>query len=352
MGRKRTWRDALTLSSADFYAMADLAIARRIGSALWFGGALIAAILLPFAPPDNSSAGAAGWVIAAAIVIFALAYSVRLLRFPAGVGANEILALNYVAVALIAILMWLNGDDAPYAELLLLSTLYTAAVHPPRRTLAFLGAILLALGSPLLYGAEGSVSEELSRLLIWGGLATAATAYTARVRLQRADLLEEGSEARSEARADPLTSLGNRRAFDEALAAAGVRASRSGHALSVIIADLDSFKAINDEYGLPEGDRCLRDVAEVLRETVREPDSCFRWGGDEFVVVVDVDRRGADRLAARLAEAVSGRCRRPDGDPIQLHVGTAELDSRGAADPAALLAAASMALKPDPAEPG
>ncbi len=96
---------------------------------------------------------------------------------------------------------------------------------------------------------------------------------------------------------DPLTGLGNRRAFDEALAAATLRSSRTHTDLSVIVADLDSFKAINDAYGLPAGDRCLREVARAIDDAVRQPDSSFRWGGDEFVVVADVDQAGAQGLA-------------------------------------------------------
>lgn len=293
----------------------------------------------------------AGWLIAGAIVAFACAYAARLQRWSGAVSANEILGLNYVGIALTATLMWLNGESSPYTELLLLATLYTAAVHPPRRTLPFLGVVALALASPLIYGAGDPLADGLARFLIWGGLALVATTYTARVRLQRASLVEMGKEARSQARLDPLTTLGNRRAFDEALAAGIARSGRTGSPLSVILADLDSFKAINDDFGLPAGDRCLCEVAAVLRDAVRTPDSCYRWGGDEFVVVADVDRSGADLLAARLTDAVAERCRRPEGTPVLLHTGTAELGRQGA-DAAELLTMASRALKPADASPG
>lgn len=328
--------------------MVDFGLAKRIGGALWLGGATIAAILLPLAPPDSSQLGDAGWIVAAAIVLLAYAVAARFLLFPQGVSPNEILALSYVGVGSITILMWLYGAFAPYTELLLLPLLYTAAVHPPRRVLVFIVVTGLALASPLLYAEEQTLGEELARFLLWSGFAIAATVYTAKVRLERHDLLTAGDAARSEARVDPLTGLGNRRAFDEALAAATLRSSRTRTDLSVIVADLDSFKAINDTYGLPAGDDCLRDVARVIDDTVRRPDSCFRWGGDEFVVVADVDRPGADQLAERLSREVSERCRRPDGKPVTLHVGTAELGQQGS-DPASLLGAASKALKP-PAE--
>lgn len=347
MSRKgtTTWRDAFGVNAKDFYAMADLDIARKIGGGLWFGGFLVAAVLLPLAPPDNTSLGDAGWVVAAAIIVGTLAYAARLLRWGADVGPDELLGMNYVAVVLISILVWLDGAHAPYTELLLLPVIYTAVLHPPLRTIAFLVFVGAALALPLLYAEDQSLADQLARFLIWGGLATAGAFFIAYVRMQRAGLREAGEQARSEARADPLTGLGNRRAFNEALDAATLRTGRTNTALSVILADVDSFKEINDGFGLPAGDRCLREVAAVLRKTVRQPDALFRWGGDEFAVVADVDRAGAERLGTRLGAAVSAACRRPDGQPVRLHIGTAELDHDGA-DAADLLMTASRELKP------
>ncbi len=338
------WRQVIGVRSADFYAMSDLDLAKRIGGGLWLAGGTIALLMFPLAPLDESALGAWGWLVGALIVLFAYGIGIRMLRFGDAISMNEILALNYIAVVVIAVLMWLHGAFAPYTELLALPLLYTAAAHPPRRTLVFIVFTGLALASPLLYDPEQTVSVQLARFLLWSGLAIAASVYTAKVRIERQGLLALSDEARSEARLDPLTGLGNRRAFDETLSVAASRSSRTQADLSVIVADLDSFKAINDRYGLPAGDRCLRDVARTIDETVRRPDSCFRWGGDEFVVVADVDRAGAARLAERLSRAVSARCQRPDGTPVTLHVGTAQL-GESSSDPASLLAAASAALK-------
>jgi len=339
------WRRILGVDDADFYAMADMGTAKRIGGGLWLGGATVALLLLPLAPLGDSSAGGWGWLMGAAVILFSYAIAARFILFSAEVSPNEILTLNYLAIGLISVLMWLYGAFAPYTELLILPLLYTAAVHPPRRVIFFVAVTGLALALPLLYAEEQTFAEELARFLLWSGFALAATIYTAKVRIERQDLMAINVEARSEARLDPLTGLGNRRAFDEALAAAAIRSSRTHTDLSVIVADLDSFKAINDGYGLPAGDKCLRDVARVIDDAVRRPDSCFRWGGDEFVVVADVNREGAEKLAERVSAEVVDRCRRPDGAPVTLHVGTAELGEQGS-DPSALLAAASAALKP------
>ncbi len=339
-----SWRQIFGIQTDDFYAMGDWGLARKIGGALWLGGATIALLLFPLAPLDDASIGDSGWIVGGAMIVFAYGVALGLLRSGSRIGPGGILALNYVAVGVIVILMWLHGGFAPYTELLAMPLVYTAAVHPPRRTLVFVLVTGLALLSPLLYAPEQTFAEELARFLLWSGLAMAATVYTAKVRVDRQGLLALSDEARIEARLDPLTGLGHRRAFNEALSAATLRSSRTHTDLRVIIADLDSFKAINDHHGLPAGDRCLRDVAQVIDHTVRQPDSCFRWGGDEFVVVADVDREGAAKLSERLKSAVRDGCRRPDGEPVTLHIGAAQLGDDGA-DPAALLAEASAALK-------
>lgn len=335
----------MSVRSAEFYRLADMELAKQLGALLWVMGAFVVAVLLPLAPPDESSIGDAGWVVAAAMIVGSLAFAVRLLRSPAAISPLELILQSVVAVSMVGLLMWLADEPSTYSEILLFSAIYVAAVHPPRRVLAFVAILAVVLATPLLYEpAESILAEQVARFLIWSGLTVVAAAFTARVRWQRAGLRRQGDEARTEARADPLTGLGNRRAFDEALAAATERATRSESALSTIIIDLDSFKAINDTHGLVVGDRCLRAVADAIVDVVRRPDSAFRWGGDEFAVLADVDREGAETLAERLATEVSARCRLPTGEPIRVHTGAAQLGPDGV-DGDSLLTAASGALK-------
>jgi len=92
------------------------------------------------------------------------------------------------------------------------------------------------------------------------------------------------------------------------------------------VADLDGFKHINDAFGHVKGDECLRQAAEALADEVRRPDTCFRWGGDEFALILpDTDRAGAELLAARLSSAVSGSCVAPDGSSVGVTTGFSEL---------------------------
>lgn len=86
---------------------------------------------------------------------------------------------------------------------------------------------------------------------------------------------------------DGLTGLGNRRYFDEQLKRAMHNANRHHAQVGLVLGDLDKFKAINDTYGHSVGDQVLIQFANILRTCVRDSDSVFRFGGDEFAVIVE-----------------------------------------------------------------
>jgi diguanylate cyclase (GGDEF)-like protein len=163
------------------------------------------------------------------------------------------------------------------------------------------------------------------------------------VRAQR--LNARAGEAREHelARADPLTGLGNRRAFDEALEHEIARSRRAGSTVSVLLLDVDRLKAVNDRWGHVEGDRCLVDVARAIAGAVRAGDRCFRWGGDEFAVLLpDTDLEGTVNVAEFLSAAVRQSCVDPVGSPLSISIGPAEAETRRGA--AQLVARADMAL--------
>jgi len=109
------------------------------------------------------------------------------------------------------------------------------------------------------------------------------------------------AEVKRMAMTDVISGLANRRAFDETLEAEILRASRYHQPLSLIILDLDSFKEYNDKWGHPAGDVRLREVADLLRLKVRDPDVAARYGGEEFAVILpNTSKPGAIRLAERL----------------------------------------------------
>lgn len=110
------------------------------------------------------------------------------------------------------------------------------------------------------------------------------------------------------ARHDPLTGLANRAEFNARLNEASKRLRRSGSAVTVMMLDLDKFKAVNDTLGHPAGDRLLIEVAQRLKAAVRETDVLARLGGDEFAIIQEsgVDQHeGAIALALRIIHTIS-----------------------------------------------
>jgi diguanylate cyclase (GGDEF)-like protein len=93
-------------------------------------------------------------------------------------------------------------------------------------------------------------------------------------------------QAKHDSLTDPLTGLPNARFMFAHLARELARAARLQSEVSVLVMDIDEFKSINDRFGHPVGDRALRDVAQVMRCAIRPYDSCVRYAGDEFVIVL------------------------------------------------------------------
>ena len=147
------------------------------------------------------------------------------------------------------------------------------------------------------------------------------------VRSRRLQLEHTAETAQIEARLDSLTGLPNRRAFDESLDTEIRRASRLQIPLSVLMLDIMNFKRVNDIWGTARGDECLRNVADALREEVRKPDILFRWGGDEFALVLSgADDEGAKEVGRRLKDALAREVSGPDDQPIRIRFGSAELE--------------------------
>ncbi len=178
------------------------------------------------------------------------------------------------------------------------------------------GKIRATLGLPVAYGGEvlaflnvenfeneGAFDEES----VYVAEAFAAPIAALLHEVGRRSLLERI------ARRDPLTGLFNRRAFDERLAEELARARRYRQPLALVVLDLQGFKAINDELGHAAGDRALVAVAEALKANLRETDRAYRWGGDEFALILPQTggaeaKNAARRHAAAIAAvAVEGR---------------------------------------------
>jgi diguanylate cyclase (GGDEF)-like protein len=131
---------------------------------------------------------------------------------------------------------------------------------------------------------------------------------------------------------DGLTQVANRRYFDERLISEFSRSSREGNALSLIMIDVDFFKAYNDQLGHVAGDECLSRIAISIRDSLKRPtDLVARYGGEEFVVLLPVTPpEGASKLAEEIRQNIEALKIAHPRSPIAAHV-TVSLGVTGAA---------------------
>jgi diguanylate cyclase (GGDEF)-like protein len=154
-------------------------------------------------------------------------------------------------------------------------------------------------------------------------------------------LLEELS------RTDALTGLPNRRAVEDWAVRQLSGAARYGFPVWIAIADLDHFKAVNDNYGHDAGDRVLKRVAETLKGNTRSSNFCARFGGEEFVIVLSqVDRQGACTAIERLRQKLACETFAISGTTLKVTAsfGVAGFEGKKAPDLADLLRRADGAL--------
>ena len=146
---------------------------------------------------------------------------------------------------------------------------------------------------------------------------------------------------------DSLTGLYNRRHFPSVLQKEMDRMERTRSICSILMIDIDRFKSFNDTYGHAEGDRLLRELAELIRKTFRSIDSAFRFGGEEFVILLpETGAEGAWACAERFRTLLGARgfSASPVGLPVRVTASIGIMEHREGSDIDAMVRCADIAM--------
>jgi diguanylate cyclase (GGDEF)-like protein len=284
----------------------------RISGGLWIVSALIGvgAAFLPGAVHEGIP-----WVVALGTVVLAYGIGSVSGAIPWERSSINALAIGMVlTIPVVGVALFLSGGSLSYIEpLLVCSLLYAAFFFPARWAWPLTIELVLVAGTPLLYDPHAIENAYAPRYL---ALATGYLATTwVMVGLKRR-LVDAEARQRDFANRDPLTGVGNRRAFDATLqreleARMTPRGGRRGtdeSPLALLILDLDDFKGINDRHGHQAGDAVLCDVTARTQAILRSTDALARIGGDEFAVIAPgAHGEGAQRMAEAIRTAVGLR---------------------------------------------
>jgi diguanylate cyclase (GGDEF)-like protein len=308
------------------------AAARFLGLAYLGGTALaLASMTLP-QPPGTSVAGLFSLYAAAFLVGILL-----LLRAPRAADWETALALMLGTAFISLAIVFTEERTGVYSMLYVWVALESAYFLSWRLTALELAAVGACFA--LVLGAERPAGAEEQWLLTVGTIAVVAVLVGA-LKWHVARLIERLADA---AQTDPLTGLRNRRGFQGVLEAELARALRTGKPVSLLVADLDHFKVVNDRLGHAGGDRALKRFAGQMQRLTRRLDAGARLGGEEFALVLpECAKHDAYLVAERLRRAV--RTAFADGSvPLTVSIGVASHpDHGGTAD--SLLLAGDQAL--------
>lgn len=259
-----------------------------LGSVWPFGiGAAVglATLLLPPSPHMAPALAA----IALSLAIFAAALFVPWHRLPAWAQAGP--AFAYFAV--VALLRHAQGGAASGYSPMLMLPFFWLALHGTRvQLLSGVVSAAVVLAVPILvFGEPEYPTSEWRRVLLWIAIMSIVGFTLHRL----VDTVQQHS------RTDSLTGLLNRRSLDEILVRAMARSRRLQQPLSIAMLDVDHFKQFNDKHGHLAGDVLLREAANSFLREARETDMVFRFGGEEFCVVLEnTDLEGATEAIERI----------------------------------------------------
>lgn len=310
---------------------------RRIG-----GGLLFAAGLLAFTTLFTPRSGHETDAVLAVVGAMALVIGVLLVAWPAFAPPWATPLFVAFGTLLITVDIYTGGLEHSFTSdnqvLYLLVVLYAFYFLSARQAVIQLVLVGAAYGWLLLDAVP--TAEAAARWAVMLGTLTVAGLLVGLLN-RRVELLL--AELGASARRDPLTGALNRRGLDERLAVEIARAERTAEPLTLVVADLDDLKGLNDRHGHGAGDQALEMAAEVMRDGLRETDALARIGGDEFVLILP---NCEPETGLEIAHKVRARLRQLSADelqPLTISAGAAGAPPL-ALDPAKLLAAADRAL--------
>ena len=303
----------LLYSNGEAYSLPLLRLLAPFGvKGVWFVATLATIVavyfLLDFAGLRRRVPAPAGALILVGAWLPMLMLALLVSPWPAGkdwfpnLGNGLLLLANLLAIVCLA-LAWRRGGR--HAGLMLLAWVPLVVMSTAR-------AVQLSSGSPLPGWLEYGLPLTLAyaAVVLMLGLADRMLVFR-----------RERDRAQHDAERDPLTGAYNRVAIEQRLERAIAQAWREHQEVSVLFLDLDHFKRINDTYGHTIGDECLRMLAAVVGEEIRQDDAFGRLGGEEFLLVMPTENmRRARDTAERIRRVVEHRRLRVAGHDIALTV--------------------------------
>jgi diguanylate cyclase (GGDEF)-like protein len=276
----------------------------RISGCLWMVASLFGAgcAFLPGAVHEGLP-----WVLGVATLVFLYGLGSATGFVPWQRASMNVLALGMVVtIPVVGLALYLTGGSLSYVEpFLVCALLYAAFFFPSRWAWPLSIELILVAGTPLLYDGNAVDNAFVPRYvaLVAGFLAATWVMVGLKRRLVEAEVRQ-----RDFANRDPLTGVGNRRAFDATLhrelatrTEPSGRREADGSPLALLVLDLDDFKGVNDRHGHQVGDAVLCEAANRAHAILRSGDTLARIGGDEFAVIAP----GAHGESARsMAEAI------------------------------------------------
>jgi len=241
------------------------------------------------------------------------------------------------------------GEHSHIHDLSLFYETFNDFIHVPgeeKRDGSYIGVALKSRNTTV--GMIGIDCREKHGLSVDDMDFMALTSHQISIGIEKASLFMKTEQL---SRLDGLTGLYNHRVFDETLEQEVSKRNRTGKPLSLIMLDIDHFKQFNDNFGHQEGDAILKELAIVIRGQCRHTtmDACFRYGGEEFSVILpELDLGIALKIADRMRKVVENypfriKAKHP-GTALTISLGVAELSGSDDVKPEELLKKADEAL--------